>query len=210
MDCALLEIYPVAGRNFPPGHFFIFFTKWIAIGAILLYNNNALLYTFIDILILGKEKTMERWQMYLLTAGSLLLMLILWLRKAVKRSRDQKNRAFARKLETVLQSRETVKLICPQKSGQVILTSRRLLFETDRGFQAVALKDIKRTQGFNAEGKKTTSLNQMTRLTLKAEKEYTIANTSAEFVPLAKQVISRVASQNRKKKAAREKKREKK
>lgn len=147
---------------------------------------------------------MELWQKYLLAAGTLLLLVLLAIRRAVRRARDQKNRAFARKLETVLQPRENIKLLCPQKNGQVILTSRRLLFETDRGFQAVNLKEIKRTQGFTGEGKKTTSLSQMASLTLKAEKDYTIQNACADFAPLAKQVISKVNSQNRRKQKAKE------
>ena len=153
---------------------------------------------------------MELWQMYLLTAAATALVLALAVTKAVRKSRDQKKRAFARKLETVLQPRENIKLSCHQKSGQVILTSRRLLFETERGFQAVNLKEIKRTQGFTGEGKKTTSLSQMASLTLKAEKDYTIQNTCADFAPLAKQVISKVTSQNRRKQKAKEKQNEKK
>ena len=153
---------------------------------------------------------MELWQMYLLTAAATALVLALAVTKAVRKSRDQKKRAFARKLETVLQPRENIKLSCHQKSGQVILTSRRLLFETERGFQAVNLKDIKRTQGLNREGKKTTSVPQMVSLSLKAEKEYTITNTGDAFAPLAKQIISKVASQNRRKQKARGKQDEKK
>ena len=145
---------------------------------------------------------MELWQNCLLAAGLLLLLLILAIRRAVRKARDQKNRAFARKLETVLQPRENIKLLCPQKNGKVILTSRRLLFETERGFRAVNLKDIKRTQGLTGEGKKTTALSQMASLTLKAEKDYTIQNTCADFAPLAKQVISKVTSQNRRKQKA--------
>ena len=40
-------------REKPPGH--LFFTKWIAITGILLYNNIALLYKFIDMLILERK-----------------------------------------------------------------------------------------------------------------------------------------------------------
>ena len=153
---------------------------------------------------------MELWQKYLLAVGLLLLLLILAVRRAVRRARDGKNRAFTRKLETVLQPRENIKLLCPQKNGKVILTSRRLLFETERGFQAVNLKEIKRTQGLTGEGKRTTALSQMASLTLKADKDYTIENTSADFAPLAKQVISKVTSQNRRKQRAKERQNEKK
>lgn len=164
-------------------------------------------YAYLSISLFGKESLdMELWQKYLLAAGMVLLLLILAIRGAVRKAQDQKKRAFARKLETVLQPRENIKLICPQKNGQVILTSRRLLFETERGFQAVPMKNIKRVHGRKADGKKTTSVNQMTDLVLKAEKEYTIHNQSPEFPQLAKQVISKVNSQNRRKKAEKEKK----
>ena len=157
-----------------------------------------------------KETHMELWQKYLLAAGILLLMLILAIRSSVRKRRDQKNRAFTRKLETVLQPRETIKLICPEKHGQLILTSRRLLVETPKGFQAIPFKSIKRVQGFNADGKKTTAPDKMTSLTIKAEKEHTISGTTPEFSQVAKQLVSKVESQNRRKKAQKEKRNEKK
>lgn len=144
---------------------------------------------------------MELWQKYLLAAGILLLLLTLAIRDAVRKRRDQKKRAFARKLETVLQPRENIKLICPQKNGQVILTSRRLLIETQKGFQAVPFKTIKRVQGTTADYKKTADVNKMVHILIKAEKEHTISGTSPEFTQLAKQLISKVNSQNRKKQA---------
>ena len=176
---------------------------------ILLYNNNAFLCEFIDIP--GKEPLcMELWQNYLLAAGIALLLLILAIRRAVRKNREYKNRAFARKLETVLQPRENIKLICPQKHGQVILTTRRLLFDTPKGFQAVPLKSIKRVQGLTAEEKKTTAVDKMARLIIKAEKEHTISGGSPEFSQLVKQLIRKVDTQNRKKKAQKEKRNEKK
>lgn len=175
-----------------------------------MYNNNALLCALIDTLILERKPHMELWQKYLLAAGIGLLLLILAIRRTVRKNRDYKNRAFTRKLETVLQPRENIKLICPQKNGQVILTTRRLLFDTPRGFQAVPLKSIKRVQGVTAEEKKTTSVDKMVRIIIKADKEYPVSAASPEFTQLAKQLIRKVDSQNRKKKADKEKQNEKK
>ena len=149
------------------------------------------------------EILLEYWR-YLLPVA-LAIVLLLAIRSAVRKSRDQKKRAFTRKLETVLQPRENIKLICPQKNGRVIMTSRRLLFETERGFQAVPFKTIKRVQAVNQDGKKTTSVDKMASLTLKADKEHTIANTAPEFAQLAKQLIRKVESQNKKKAAQKEK-----
>lgn len=200
----VIEIYLMTGRSFLPGH--LFFTKSIAIGKILLYNNNALLCALIDTLILERKPHMELWQKYLLAAGIGLLLLILAIRRTVRKNRDYKNRSFTRKLETVLQPRENIKVICPQKHGQVILTTRRLLFDTPKGFQAVPLKTIKRVQGLNADYKKTAVVENMTRILVKAEKEHTVSGGTPEFTQLAKQLIRKVESQNRKKKAQKEQK----
>ena len=126
--------------------------------------------------------------------------LLMALRSSLQKRRLGKQRDFARKLETVLLPRETVKVICPQKAGNCVLTSKRLLFETKKGFTAVYIKDIKRTSGLSGEGKKTTSVPKMVSLTLKAAEEYTIANTGEEFMDLAKQLTAKVKKQNEKKK----------
>ena len=148
---------------------------------------------------------MELWQKNLLAAGILLLLLILAVRRAARKGRDQKKRAFTRKLETVLQPRENIKLICPEKHGQLILTTRRLLVETPKGFQAIPFKTIKRVQGLTAEKKKTTVLEKMAFLTIKTETEHTISGATPEFTQLAKQLIRKVEAQNRRKKVAKEK-----
>ena len=91
----------------------------------------------------------------ILTAAAV-LMLILAVRSSLRKRRDYKFRDAARKLELVLQPRETIKVICPQKKGRVILTSKRVLFDTKEGFDAVPIKTIKRVQGNNEKGKRTT------------------------------------------------------
>ena len=129
-----------------------------------------------------------------------LLMLIFAVQSSVRKARDRKWRAAERKLETVLQPKEMIKSVCPQKKGRVILTSKRLLFETREGFTAVVLKDIKRVRG-NTKDKKTTSVvTKMISLTVIAGEEYTIRNTCEEFADLAKKLQDKVKKQNQSRK----------
>lgn len=132
---------------------------------------------------------MEPWQ-EILAAASLLL-LILAVRSSLRKCRDYKNRDAARKLELVLQPRETIKVICPQKKGRVILTSKRVLFETKGGFNAVPIKTIKRVQGNNEKGNRTTVPAKMVSLTIKAERDYEIKNSCEEFAAFAKQLLKK-------------------
>ena len=133
----------------------------------------------------------------LLPLGALLLAL----KNARHKRRLGKQRDFARKLELVLLPRETVKVICPQKGRNCVLTSKRVLFETKNGFTAVNIKDIKRTSGLSEEGKKTISIAKMVSFTFKADKEYTLVNTGEEFADFAKQLTAKVKKQNEQKKA---------
>lgn len=133
----------------------------------------------------------------LLTAAALLLLPVLAIRSALRKHRERKLRDAARKLELVLQPRETIKAICPQKRGRCILTSKRLLFETAQGFQAVTIKDIKKVQGNNEKGSRTTSIPKMVSLTIKAEKEYTIKNNCPEFEEFAKQLIKKTTKKKK-------------
>ena len=117
----------------------------------------------------------------------------------LRKNRESKYRDAARKLELVLQSRETIKVICPQKKGRVILTSKRILFDTKEGFHAVPIKTIKKVQGNNEKGNRTTSLPKMVSLTIKAEQEYKVKNSSPEFAEFAKQLIKKTTSRKPKK-----------
>ena len=127
--------------------------------------------------------------------------LLMALNNSLHKRRLGKQRDFARRLETVLQPREMVKVIVPQKKGRCVLTSKRVLFETKSGFTAVNIKDIKRTSGLSEEGKKTTSVAKMVSLTFKAAEEYTLINTGEEFSDFAKQLAARVKKQNAKRRA---------
>ena len=141
---------------------------------------------------------MNSWQEILAASVLVLLALILWIRSAAAKSRDRKWRAAERKLTTVLQPKETIKVICPQKKGRVILTSKRLLWETGTGFNAIALKDIKKVQGNTKDKKTTTSIPKMVSLTVKAGEDHIIYNTSEEFSDLAKKLKDRMKRKKKK------------
>ena len=119
---------------------------------------------------------MNDWQY--LAAIALLLILLLAIRSAVIKRRKRLERDFTRKLETLLQPRETVKVVCPNHEGRWVLTSRRLLIETKEGFMAIPFSKIKQLKGVDAAGKATVSPAKMARLTVKTDQEYTLRNTS--------------------------------
>ena len=138
---------------------------------------------------------MEPWQELLVAAG--MLMLVLAVRSALRKNRDRKLRDATRKLELVLQPRETIKALCPQKRGRCILTSKRVLFETVQGFTALNIKDIKKVRGNNEKGNRTTVIANMVSLTIQAEKEYVIKNNTPEFAEFAKQLIKKTTKKKK-------------
>ena len=137
-----------------------------------------------------KEFSMIPMQEILLIAA-VLVALIAVIRSFWRKRRDFQSRNATRKLELVLQPRETVKVICPQKKGRVILTSKRILFENRDGFHAVLLKNIKKVQGNNEKGNRTTVPANMVRLTVQAEQDYEIRNSCPEFEEFAKQLLKK-------------------
>ena len=132
---------------------------------------------------------MQPWQEILAAAAA--IMLILAVRSSLRKRRDYKFRDATRKLELVLQPRETIKVICPQKKGRVVLTSKRILIETKDGFNAVLIKNIQKVQGSNERGNRTSLPTNMVRLTIKADREYEIRNSCPEFAEFAKQLIKK-------------------
>lgn len=141
---------------------------------------------------------MNQWQYLLLAVGGLVFLLAV--RSAVLTRSERKQRDFTRSLETLLQPKETIKVICHQKRARYILTSHRLILERKGKFHAVTLKQITKAQGTNKEGNRTTVPAKMVTLTVKAEKEYVIRNTGAEFEELARQLTAVIKKQNDKKK----------
>ena len=121
-------------------------------------------------------------------AVAALLGLLLVIRSSLRARRERKERDFTRTLETALLPKETIKVICPQKKGRWILTSKRLLLEEKGGFHAIALGKIKSIQGKNAAGNRTTSPSNMVSLTVKADKDFTIQNLNDQFPELVKQL----------------------
>ena len=126
------------------------------------------------------------------------LMLALAIRSSRRKRRDYQTRNATRKLELVLQPRESVKVICPQKKGRVILTSKRILFENKDGFHALLLKNITKVQGNNEKGNRTTAIANMVSLTIKADQEYEIRNSCPEFAEFAKQLIQKTTKKKTK------------
>ena len=131
-------------------------------------------------------------------AAAVLLVIVALIQSSMRKRRDFKYRDATRKLELVLQPRESIKVICPQKKGRVILTSKRVLFETKEGFTAVPIKTIKKVQGNNERGNLTTVLANMVSLTIKAEQEYTVRNDSEEFQEFARLLTGKVKKQKAK------------
>ena len=135
----------------------------------------------------------------ILVIAAVLVALAAIIRSSVRKRREYKCRDATRKLELVLQPRETIKVICPQKKGRVVLTSKRILFDTKDGFNAVAIKTIKKVQGSNEKGNRTTSVPKMVSLTIKAEQDYEIKNSCPEFEEFARQLIKKTAPKKPKK-----------
>lgn len=132
------------------------------------------------------ENTRDYWQYLLVIAAVGILLLAV--RSAVIKRRNRLERDFTRKLETLLQSKETVKVVCPNRDGRWVLTSRRLLLETKEGFMAIPFSKIKQLKGVDAAGKTTASPAKMVSLTVKTEQDYTLRNNSKEFTELVKQL----------------------
>ena len=129
-------------------------------------------------------------QVILMAAAAVLILLAL-IQSSLRKNREYKKRDHLRKLELALQPRESIKVICPEKKGRVILTSKRVLFETKEGFTAVPIKTIKKVQGNNEKGNRTTVIANMVSLTIKADQDHIIKNDCTEFQEFAKQLIKK-------------------
>ena len=141
----------------------------------------------------GKEYPMQE----ILVIAAVLMALVVILRSSMQKRREYKFRDAARKLELVLQPRETIKAICPQKKGRVILTSKRVLFDRKDGFHAVPIKTIQKVQGSNEKGNRTTVPAKMVSLTIKADQNYEVKNSCPEFEEFAKQLMKKTAKKKK-------------
>jgi len=142
---------------------------------------------------------MTNWQ-YLLLASFGGLLLFFWVVSAVRRHRERKNRDFTRSLETLLQSRETVKVICPQKGFRCIVTNSRVILEKKGSFSAFPLKAVRKVQGKNKEGNRTTVPGKMVSLTLVMEQDVLLRNTGAEFEEAARLLQENIQRRSKQKK----------
>ena len=128
---------------------------------------------------------MQFWQELLAGALGVLLLAVL-IRRSFQRRTRRKEREFTRKLETLLQPKEQIVVICPQKKSRCIVTGSRIIFEHKGSFTAFPLKDIRKLQGTNEKGNRTTVPKNMKTLTVTLEKEYRLKNTGEEFLALAR------------------------
>ena len=135
----------------------------------------------------------------ILVIAAVLVALAAIIRSSIRKHREYQFRDATRKLELVLQPRDSIKVICTQKKGRVILTSKRVLFDRKDGFHAVSIKNIKKVQGSNEKGNRTTVPANMVSLTIKADRDYEIQNSCPEFEEFAKQLIKKTAPRKPKK-----------
>ena len=152
-----------------------------------MYNNNAFLCSYTDILPERNDPMIPMQE--IIVAAAVVLTIAALAQSSLRKHREYKKKDSTRKLELVLQPRESIKVICPQKKGSVILTSKRVLFETKAGFTAVPVKSIKKVQGSNEKGNRTTVPANMVSLTIKAEQDHLVTNCGLEFESFAKQLI---------------------
>lgn len=122
------------------------------------------------------------------------------LRSTGKKRKQARQRDFARRLETVLLPRETVKAQCGKRGKRCVLTSKRLLFETKTGFRGVQITQISRVYGLNQAGNRTTSPDKMVKLVIRGEQDYELQNNGTEFRELAAALMEQVKKQKEKKK----------
>jgi len=139
---------------------------------------------------------MQPWQVILTAAAVVTLSLIL--RSSLRKRRDFQMRDATRKLELVLQSKESVKAICPQKGFRCILTNSRILFEKKGKFTAFPIKSIKKATGTNEKGNRTVVPSKMVHLTLVIDQEYILKNTGEAFETFASLLLQKTAAKPKK------------
>lgn len=140
---------------------------------------------------------MNNRQILLLGGLTLVLGLTLWIREAVERAGRNKRRDQTRTLETLLLPKETVKLVCPNRSGRWILTGKRLLIEERSGYTALLFRKIQKVQGHTADGKTTAVPAKMASLTVKADREFTLYNHDEAFVDFVKMLKAKTVKKKK-------------
>ncbi len=146
----------------------------------------------------GKEDPMTNWQQLLYLFIGILLFAA-FVCSAVNKHRSRRQRDFTRSLETLLQPKETVKAICPQNGVRCILTNKRVIFEKKGDFTAFPIKNVKKVQGTNEKGNRTTVPAKMVTLTIRIDKDYTLKNTGEDFQAIARELLKKTAPKKPKK-----------
>jgi len=116
-------------------------------------------------------------------------LLAAFLCSSINKYKSRKHRDFTRSLETLLQEKETVKVICPQKNFRCILTNKRIIFEKRGDFTAFPIKSIQRIQGTNEKGNRTTVPANMKTLLIQLDKTYQLKNKGPEFSDLVSEIL---------------------
>ena len=140
---------------------------------------------------------MQYWRELLVGLAGTVLLTILVCRFLRLRAR-RREQDFTRRLETLLQPKEKIKAVCPQRGGYCILTGNRIIFEKNGSFSAFPLKKIQKLQGKNEKGNRTTVPKSMVSLTVVLDREFVLHNTGAEFEALAKMLSEHVKKQKKK------------
>lgn len=130
-------------------------------------------------------------------AGVAAVLLVVWILSARRKRRLRKQRDFSRRLETVLQPKEQIKVVCPSRGGNWIVTNKRLIIEQGEGFLAWPFSKIKFVSGVTSIGKKTTSAAKMAAVTVKTTQEYTLHNHGGEFLELVKELKKKTAKKKK-------------
>ena len=147
----------------------------------------------------GKENLMTNLHQ-LMYLGISIALLAAFIISAVNEHKSRKHRDFTRSLETLLQPKETIKVICPQRDFRCILTNSRIIFEKKGDFYAFPIKSITKVQGVNEKGNRTTVPAKMVKLAVHIDKDYTLKNNCPEFIDLAAILMEKNKKQNGKKK----------
>jgi len=137
---------------------------------------------------------MTTWQQLLYLTIAILFLTAL-LVSAINKHKRRKHRDFIRSLETLLQPKEDIKVICPQRGFRCILTNKRVIFEKKGDFTAFPHKSIQKVQGTNEKGNRTTVPAKMVSLTLQIDDDYTLKNTGEEFEELAALLLKKTKNQ---------------
>lgn len=141
---------------------------------------------------------MQQWQYFLLIilafaglgaiAGSYL---------AVAKLRKQRD--FTRRLETLLQPKEAVKVVCPGIKGRWILTNKRLILENGTRFDAFPFAKIGKVSGEDSFGKATVAAAKMQVLMVKTpDRELVLKRKNEDFTELVKGLKAGVSAAKKK------------